>query len=683
MKLNKIKLQNIRSYLSEEIEFPEGSVLLSGDIGSGKSTILLAIDFALFGLRKGSLSGGSLLRNGKNVGGVELYFEIDGKNVVVKRNLKRRNDSIVQNAGYIILNGVKKDGTALEIKDSVLNLLNYPRELLTKSKSLVYRYTVYTPQEEMKAILLGDREIRLDTLRRVFGIDKYKRIKENNEKFLSRLKEKIKFFSGFIVDLEDKRIERGKKEEQALELNEHLKKISDSVGEFVRKIEIKEKELKEIEEGIKKFNELKSELVVNSIYLKNKKESFETNLNELDKLEKEIFELSSIKRDLIDFSKDIFYKEEEIELNEKKHKEVLNSVNEFRIKIRNSESFKSEINELDVCPTCKQSVDLSYKNDLIDKEDKKVEEFMEKLRDSEEKSLEIDSFLKRNKKELEELRNKDKENFVIKLKLDSLEEKRSRFENIRKIQKTLEIEVEEFSNTIKVLEEEISKLMDVDERYKCGRKELDSLLEIKKELDIDKVSFEREIKSLKEVLGRLIEEIERKDKIKESITNFNDVKDFLDNYFINVLDVMEKKVLLRVYNDFNELFKNWFSILIWDEGLKISLDDDFSPKIEQNGYEISYEFLSGGEKTAAALSYRLALNQVINNLISIIKTSDLLILDEPTDGFSDDQLDRIKIVLDELKLKQVIIVSHESKIESFVDRVIKIVKEDHVSRVVG
>ena len=83
------------------------------------------------------------------------------------------------------------------------------------------------------------------------------------------------------------------------------------------------------------------------------------------------------------------------------------------------------------------------------------------------------------------------------------------------------------------------------------------------------------------------------------------------------------------------------------------------------------------------MSYRLALNQVINNLISIIKTSDLLILDEPTDGFSDDQLDRIKIVLDELKLKQVIIVSHESKIESFVDRVIKIVKEDHVSRVVG
>ena len=69
-------------------------------------------------------------------------------------------------------------------------------------------------------------------------------------------------------------------------------------------------------------------------------------------------------------------------------------------------------------------------------------------------------------------------------------------------------------------------------------------------------------------------------------------------------------------------------------------------------------------------------------MISVVKTKDLLILDEPTDGFSDEQLDRMKIVLDELKIKQVIIVSHESKIESFVDNVIKLEKKEHVSKVV-
>ena len=96
MLLKSVKLENIRSYLNQEIEFPEGSVLLSGDIGSGKSSILLAIEFALFGIMGKRLSGESLLRNGKNNGGVELRFEIDGKEVVVKRTLKRGKDKVGQ-----------------------------------------------------------------------------------------------------------------------------------------------------------------------------------------------------------------------------------------------------------------------------------------------------------------------------------------------------------------------------------------------------------------------------------------------------------------------------------------------------------------------------------------------------------------------------------------------------------
>jgi exonuclease SbcC len=189
-------MKNIRSYLDQTIEFPQGSVLLSGDVGSGKSTVLLAIDFALFGLRKGTLSGGSLLRNGRDFGFVQLDFTIDGKDVVIKRALKRSSSSVVQDSGFITINGIKKEATALELKQEVLNLLHYPQELLTKSKSLIFRYTVYTPQEEMKQILLGESDLRLDTLRRVFGIDKYKRVKENSKVFSSRLREKMKEFAG-------------------------------------------------------------------------------------------------------------------------------------------------------------------------------------------------------------------------------------------------------------------------------------------------------------------------------------------------------------------------------------------------------------------------------------------------------------------------------------------------------
>ena len=59
----------------------------------------------------------------------------------------------------------------------------------------------------------------------------------------------------------------------------------------------------------------------------------------------------------------------------------------------------------------------------------------------------------------------------------------------------------------------------------------------------------------------------------------------------------------------------------------------------------------------------------------------VLILDEPTDGFSSEQLDKVRDVLDKLNLRQTIIVSHESKIETFVQNVIRITKEGERSGV--
>ena len=65
--------------------------------------------------------------------------------------------------------------------------------------------------------------------------------------------------------------------------------------------------------------------------------------------------------------------------------------------------------------------------------------------------------------------------------------------------------------------------------------------------------------------------------------------------------------------------------------------------------------------------------------MSKIKTKDLVILDEPTDGFSEQQLDKMRSVLDELNIGQLIIVSHEQKIEDFVDNVIKFKKNNGMS----
>src|SRR3989344_7129023 len=157
MILKKITLNNIRSYNNQTIEFPEGSTLLSGDIGSGKTSVLLGIEFALFGLQPGQ-RGSALLKNGEKEGSVTMEFEVDDKKILVERKLKR-GKTISQEYCSITIDGDKREFSVTELKDKVLEILSYPKEF-SKRQNLLYKFTIYTPQEEMKQIILEDPETR-------------------------------------------------------------------------------------------------------------------------------------------------------------------------------------------------------------------------------------------------------------------------------------------------------------------------------------------------------------------------------------------------------------------------------------------------------------------------------------------------------------------------------------------
>ena len=88
MILKKLELQNIRSYKEEVIVFSVGKTLFQGDIGSGKSTILMAIEFALFGL--GDLNADALLKTHETEGRVKLTFEVEEQEYTIVRGLVKK-----------------------------------------------------------------------------------------------------------------------------------------------------------------------------------------------------------------------------------------------------------------------------------------------------------------------------------------------------------------------------------------------------------------------------------------------------------------------------------------------------------------------------------------------------------------------------------------------------------------
>jgi exonuclease SbcC len=688
MRLISIKLENIRSYLNQEIGFPEGSVLLSGDIGSGKSSILLAAEFALFGIRRKHLPGNSLLRNGKNTGSVELKFNLEGREIIIKRTLKRGKNEVQQDSGYIVINGIKKAGTPVELKAIVLDLLGYPKELVSKTKNLVYRYTVFTPQEEMKQILVeDDAELRLDTLRKVFGIDKYKRIRENCQILLRQIKENKKELLIKTEDLEQTEKEKAEKIENIKILDQNIGEIAPKIRSIEREIETKKEDILAIEVTIKEQYALKQDLSLLDIELRNKIDQRTRNSSDLVEVEKQIISLKkelegkadldveTVQRRIGEINRII--KEKESGLNDVKH-----FISENKVKKIQSIDIKSKILHLAKCPTCEQTVSKEYKESILERENRNIDAFDSNLFRLQEEKNALEKKIKSLSDEHDSLRKQESSMQINKIKADNLKEKERSKSRILLMQEELKKNI----GYINIKKIELNKKIKIDagleNKYSASKKQLEKFQEEKHKAEIAKNSFEKEKQIIAKDILILQEKIKKKTEARKKLKGLIETQSWLDNHFVPLMAFIEKQVMLNIHKEFDELFKQWFNMIMEDENLNVRIDEQFIPVAEQNGYDIDISHLSGGERTSAALAYRLALNKVVNDVIGTIRTKDMIILDEPTDGFSSEQLDRVREVLEQIGVKQTIIVSHENKIESFVDHVIRINKNEHVSEVI-
>ncbi len=680
MLIRSVKLENIRSYLSETIEFPEGSTLLAGDIGSGKSTILLAIEFALFGIQRGE--GDSLLRNGKHMGSVELQFEVDGKPYIIKRNL-RRSAAISQETGYIIKDGIKKEASAVELKAEVLGLLSYPKELLTR-KNLVFRYTVYTPQEAMKLILLDDKEFRIDTLRKVFGIDKYKRIRENAELLIKELRQQQRELSLMADGLGEKKKQKSELEKEMLACDEKAaaaeKDLLAAKQAYDQSYQVQlqsEAKLKEMMAMKTRLSGLEAEHKATAQQFKKNSLDIQQLDEEIKKLGQELGQLAS--HDAGKIKELIAAAETEANAFERKMFIGIKQLNESSIKKQHALDIKKKIKTLDKCMTCLQAVPEEHKSAIFSREDKIISEENENIERCQNEQRELENKMKQLKETLARLREAEKAASVQMLRFENLRLQKAKQDRMLQEQDSLKETVGNVYKQILALRSALEEQADFEAKHKDIVRRVDAAREQKHLLEMRLAGIAKEKQGLQRFIKDVQAEIRKKEACLERIQTLALHQQWLEQLFISLMAEIEKHVMAKLYHEFNELFQQWFKSLMEDETITVQLDDEFGPVITQNGYQVSVENLSGGEKTSCALAYRLSLNQVINDLIGTIKTKDLIILDEPTDGFSSEQLDRMRDILSQLNIRQIIIVSHEKKIESFVDHVISISKSDHVS----
>lgn len=800
MLLKRMKISNIRSYKDEIIDFEDGVLIFQGDIGSGKSSILYSLEFVLFGGTQRNFYD-KIMRHEAKKASVELTFEVDDTDYTAFRSIKRRSDSIHADESYIERNGAKMELSWQEMREKIVDLL----ELREGARGSVdtFHMSIYTPQEEMKAILSMRDDERLESIRKIFNLEDYKRavdnirvvkkemdneitkletraerideVKKKLEENKEGLEEKKRERSDIKTKLKDKKKELDETEDdkkEMEELNDKLKKLEnqierkeETIEDLEKDIEDLDKELEEIKEGEKRLENIKDkkerseelsekiEDVKEIIDERDKKERkldalklrLDNQKEKLEKMEKDSDKLIELEEDIEDLKPEIDkleYKTEEKDDIQNELNEVRGDIKALNKDIQDAEDEIKEMSELEgegECPKCKQPITQDHIDEIIDELEDKKKGYIDDKKGLVEKKKELNEKLKELKDEIDNLESKErnleykrKEKKRLQKEIEDLEDIKQRVEEYKEDISELEDEIESYEYSKKDLEEleekrrdlrkyrdeyiglkeKVSKkdtLIDKKESKESRLEEANTVLkdlrsdhedlseEFSKE-EFDEIkqkhqellrltsqlqerhnNIKSEIERIEKQIADNEKDIENMEESRKKAKKYQKLRSWMTSGFEESIKAMEESKMAQINRDFEDYFQGWFNEILDDPDITAKLDENFTPIVRVQTNETSVDDLSGGERTSVALAYRLAFNTMIKKELGL--KSNLLVLDEPTTGFSREQLTRLKDVMEKITADQVIIVSHENEIVNLADVEYLVDKREGVSQV--
>ena len=197
-------------------------------------------------------------------------------------------------------------------------------------------------------------------------------------------------------------------------------------------------------------------------------------------------------------------------------------------------------------------------------------------------------------------------------------------------------------------------------------------------------TFNNELSVIK---GRARESIAYIKDLNEKIVTadmFKEEYDNLESYIFMLKNIRElygkngvqkdlRNISRPLIQKYTKEFFNEFNFNYSD----LTLDEDYGVTVYGPEGESSMTMVSGGEKIAIALALRLGITQAIAK-----GDLDTILLDEPTIHLDSSRRHELINLLKEMSLlPQMIIVTHESQLENAADNIIKVEKENGISKV--
>jgi exonuclease SbcC len=691
MKIEIVQLENIRSHVKSTVPFTRGFNCLIGGLGTGKSSVLYAVDFALFGEHVGR-SFEYLLREGADSAKVTVQFTQNGRTYTLIRGLKRRRQGIGQDFDELklfeeetLLASMKTDAVAEQFK------------AITGLDKELYREIVWVRQEHLKELLDAtprDRQRRLDEL---FGLSDYETAWSNIAVYKRDYETEKRVYKKDpdVVGLEKLGDEYNHVTEVytllEIELQDALgklagaKKTLEDADSKLKKLEEKKQQIEEVKRKEAKVQatisgtadalaSLKQRIEGKKVIIDNLKQRQNSSDSQVAAYKKTLEEagvsanqpIEALRGQLVAFD------------------DRLSSLKaEQEATLRNLQADEKRTTSLSMesrCPLCLQSLNDKYKNDL--------------MQHIQQENMERQNTIKQLQVEIEKLQ---RTKVVVNEAVSNLQTLTARVEDLKARLSEEEKNLGDLATAVEAkrqLEAELGGQLEAL-RLEIGRFEMSDLEAARVQREQALKQYHRLESELRISENRKKDLLTRLDEIKERIDHAQEKLERMQKIArtVEVLGAIRdayRSIQPKLRSEFVKVLRNFVQQvldgLVGGEAplLNVIVDETYTPYVKsESGADREISNMSGGERTLLAFAYRLGLGQLIMQSRTGHGLS-MLLLDEPTEslGREDGSIDRLAEAISRFKaIEQIIAVTHSEAFAEKAEHVIILEKEAGISRI--
>ncbi len=688
--ITSIELGDFLSHSETKLDFENGVTVFVGHNGAGKSSIIDALTFALFGqhtrksnkglIKRGAIQGFSKVEFTINDKQYQAVRKIDSKGGLAAKFSEKVNDEIIE----IAAGERKQFGESMTHEIEKIIGLDFEK---LKIASIVQ-------QGELNSIIKAKPKEFKELLNAVIGIDKLdvasNSMKEITKDFREKIRDKIGY-DDTHTDILLRDLEKHQNElEEAIPKKEHLREEHKKLQQDIAVLRIKLEEDTPKIEKVKQLELRKQEL---QSYAKAAIKEIQEEISEKERKIQDCegcFQNAGLKNDLESKIKKVDLAVDE---TQKKIQELSNQIASLKEKQILAAKLQLKDNRCPVCNSEVEKLNPLFQEDHLREElvliqehivatkkeqemyNKKRLEFAEKLQNSRDAEAILKAHSINNEEELK----------IIK---EEIKVKKTSVQKIPHFSNSSLLEIAQMDSHSKIIFENISKLEEAVKGF-----DESEFTNLKNSINEKQTNLSQ----IDQQLGAIIEKISKNEEqlkiIQKAITELKTVKEYMVQ-----LDSIQSNIFSRdgpVATSLRSWALNTISAkaseyltLLNTKIQRMQLSEkarDITITCYSKNEVLDVESLSGGEQVSVALALRLGMAKLLGS-----SNLNLMILDEPTTHLDAERKKSLVEVLSQLSnisnsemVMQFIIITHDAEIfeDSTVEKIYKFESAEKGSKV--